>query len=116
MYLHGHSLGSFALLPDCLLSYLTFKLDTRSICSLACCSKLLKVFAYQEPLWRHQALHGHDGPVVFLVGCSPLCHHNKAEPLLMEQQHRQKPLNMMRMNACMRKVDMHVCAAVADLV
>ncbi|KAF6245557.1 hypothetical protein COO60DRAFT_32754 [Scenedesmus sp. NREL 46B-D3] len=58
-------LGSLSVLPDSILSLLCFYLDTRSLCCLACCSKLLRVYAYEEPVWQHQALDGHDGPVQY---------------------------------------------------
>eukprot|EP00879_Flechtneria_rotunda_P023143 GHRR01024468.1.p1 GENE.GHRR01024468.1~~GHRR01024468.1.p1 ORF type:complete len:316 (+),score=104.76 GHRR01024468.1:277-1224(+) len=68
--LEGHhvrltGLGSLAALPDALVSCITFQLDTRLLCRLACCSKLLRVYAYESPVWMHQALSCHDGPLSY---------------------------------------------------
>jgi hypothetical protein len=60
-------LGSLAVLPDPILSLLCFYLDIKSLCCFACCSKLARIYAYEEPLWQHHALDGHDGPVQYKV-------------------------------------------------
>lgn len=60
-------LGSLSVLPDAILSLLCFYLDTKSLCCFACCSKLSRIYAYEEPVWQHQAMHGHDGPVQYKV-------------------------------------------------
>lgn len=59
--------GLFAALPDAILSLILFGLDVRSICSLACCSRPLRVWAQQEVLWQHMMLDGALGPIQFKV-------------------------------------------------
>jgi hypothetical protein len=65
------SLGALSVLPDALLSCILFLLDAASLCRLACCSRVLRVFSCEEPLWLQQALQGYHGRIKYLV--SLLC-------------------------------------------
>lgn len=61
------SLGALSVLPDALLSCILFLLDAASLCRLACCSRVLRVFSCEEPLWLQQALQGYHGRIKYLV-------------------------------------------------
>lgn len=60
-------LGVLSAVPDALISVITFYLDIRTVCKLACCSRCLRVWAYEPCLWMHHALTGHDGPLAYQV-------------------------------------------------
>jgi hypothetical protein len=58
-------LGALALLPDQLISVIFFLLDLRSVATLASTSRLLRVFAAEEPWWLSYALDHYEGPVQY---------------------------------------------------
>ena len=60
-------LGSLAVLPDHLVSYITFMLDLEDVVRVSCTSRLLRVFCCEEPLWLGLCLRAQRGPVVFKV-------------------------------------------------
>jgi hypothetical protein len=60
-------LGALSALDDSLVAYVLYKLDAASLCRLACASKLLRVYAYEEPLWVSQALQNFQGLLLYKV-------------------------------------------------
>ncbi len=68
------SLGPYlSVLPDALISVITFYLDPRAVARLQATSKLLRVFACEEPLWYHFATTSYDGQLLYKVIQSILC-------------------------------------------
>ncbi len=60
-------LGALSILPDHVISYVTFLLDVEDAARLACVSRVLRVFASEEPLWLGLCLKIHDGPIEYKV-------------------------------------------------
>lgn len=65
--LRRNGLGDMAVLHDYLISYITFLLDLEDVVRLFCCSRLLRVFACEEPLWLGLCLKQQDGVVQYKV-------------------------------------------------
>ncbi len=68
--LRQEGLGSLAVLPDHLVSYITFMLELEDVVRASCTSRLLRVFCCEEPLWLGLCLRAQQGPVVFKVSHS----------------------------------------------
>lgn len=68
--LRRDGLGDLSVLPDHLISYITFCLELEDVVRLACTSRLLRVFATEEPLWLGLCLRAQDGPIQFKVSCA----------------------------------------------
>lgn len=49
-------LGDLGIFPDDLLCFVLETLDVRSLLTLSCVSKLLRIFCLEEPLWQAVAL------------------------------------------------------------
>lgn len=60
-------LGALSVLPDHVISYVTFLLDVEDAARLACVSRVLRVFASEEPLWLALCLRIHEGPIEYKV-------------------------------------------------
>ncbi|GLC36015.1 hypothetical protein PLESTB_000529500 [Pleodorina starrii] len=63
--LRRNGLGDMAVLHDHLISYITFLLDLEDVVRLSCCSRILHVFACEEPLWLGLCLKLHEGVVEY---------------------------------------------------
>ncbi|KXZ56197.1 hypothetical protein GPECTOR_1g170 [Gonium pectorale] len=61
-------LGSLSVLHDHLISYITYLLDLEDVVRLGCVSRILRVFAHEEPLWLALSLKLHDEGLVEFKG------------------------------------------------
>lgn len=61
----SQGLGRLSILPDYLISYITFGLDIESVLVLSCASRVCRVFASEEPLWMHLAMQQYRGKLSY---------------------------------------------------
>jgi F-box domain len=60
-------LGNLSVLPDPLINIVLGWLDVPSILALASTSKVLRIFALEEPLWQYETLKYRRGLLVYHV-------------------------------------------------